>query len=77
MKNILVVPESKLNSGKIINLDKICVIYKLDSPNQKAISFVFDDDENQENWMFSDSADRDKMYSQVLRKVTENAVSVI
>jgi hypothetical protein len=60
MKNVLVIPENELNSGSIINLDKICVIKKL---NDDGIAFVFDDDENQEYWLFETKELRNTAYN--------------
>lgn len=74
MKSILVIPESALNQASIINLAKICMIYKRDDI---AIGFAFDDDENQANWAFDDKTARDKMFDRILHQISENSVTTI
>lgn len=74
MKNILIIKESTTNAGSIINLDKICMIYKM---KDRMIGFAFDDDENQANWLFDDEAERNRMYDKILFQISENCISTI
>lgn len=66
MKNVLAIPDTDLMPARMINLDKVCVVYK---KNDTCLGFVFDNDENQETIVFDSEEIRNQAYDNFLKQV--------
>jgi len=66
MKNVLAIPDTDLMPARMINLDKVCVVYK---KSDTRLGFVFDNDENEETLVFDSEEMRNQAYDNFLKQV--------